>query len=70
MERVPTTEPERRLVSFIDSHNPEAEKLLERVVDINSGTMNFEVGGSGGHAWHVMRSLWLSGVASAWGPGR
>ncbi|MDQ3347325.1 MAG: M20/M25/M40 family metallo-hydrolase [Acidobacteriota bacterium] len=33
---------ERALVRFIDTHNDEALALLERVVNINSGTQNFE----------------------------
>jgi glutamate carboxypeptidase len=33
---------ERSLTSFIDAHNPDALALLERVVNINSGTQNFE----------------------------
>ena len=33
---------ERRLLGFIDQHNAEALELLERVVNINSGTQNFE----------------------------
>jgi glutamate carboxypeptidase len=37
----PTPE-ERALVSFIDAHNAEALALLERVVNINSGTQNLE----------------------------
>src|SRR6478736_5888418 len=33
---------DRALVSFVDSHNDEALALLERVVNINSGTQNFD----------------------------
>jgi len=33
---------ERALVSFVDAHNDEALALLERVVNINSGTQNFD----------------------------
>ena len=33
---------ERALVSYVDAHNGEALALLERVVNINSGTQNFE----------------------------
>jgi glutamate carboxypeptidase len=33
---------ERKLVDFVDGHNGEAVALLERVVNINSGTQNFE----------------------------
>ena len=34
--------PERDLVSWVDAHANEATGLLERLVDINSGTMNHE----------------------------
>lgn len=33
--------PEKALVRFVDAHNDDALALLQRVVDINSGTMNF-----------------------------
>lgn len=33
--------PERTLVRAVDTHNAEALALLERIVNINSGTMNF-----------------------------
>jgi glutamate carboxypeptidase len=33
---------ERALVAYVDAHNGEALALLERVVNINSGTQNFE----------------------------
>ena len=36
------TPDERALASFIDAHNGESLALLERVVNINSGTQNFE----------------------------
>lgn len=32
---------ERRIVSYVDAHNGEAMAFLERIVNINSGTMNF-----------------------------
>jgi glutamate carboxypeptidase len=35
------TTDERALASYVDTHNPEALALLERVVNINSGTQNF-----------------------------
>jgi glutamate carboxypeptidase len=38
----PLSEPERKLVAFVGAHNAEAEALLERAVNVNSGTMNFE----------------------------
>ena len=33
---------ERAMTSFIDAHNAEGLALLERIVNINSGTQNFE----------------------------
>jgi glutamate carboxypeptidase len=33
--------PERAMVAYIDAHNAEALALLERVVNVNSGTQNF-----------------------------
>jgi glutamate carboxypeptidase len=36
------TPDERALASFVDAHNGESLALLERVVNINSGTQNFE----------------------------
>src|SRR5450759_3075710 len=33
---------ERRMMEYVDAHQAEAEVLLERVVNVNSGTMNFE----------------------------
>ena len=33
---------ERALVTYIDAHNQDALALLERVVNINSGTQNLE----------------------------
>ncbi len=33
---------ERRLATSVDRHTPEALQLLQRAVDINSGTLNFE----------------------------
>jgi glutamate carboxypeptidase len=33
---------EKRLVEYIDQHNNEALRLLEQIININSGTMNFE----------------------------
>ncbi len=36
------TPAERALAAYVDAHNPEALSLLERVVNINSGTQNFE----------------------------
>jgi glutamate carboxypeptidase len=33
---------EKRLVKYIDQHNNEALQLLEEIININSGTMNFD----------------------------
>ena len=33
---------DQSVVSYVDSHQPEANSLLERIVDINSGTHNLE----------------------------
>ena len=38
----PVTADERALAAFIDAHGAEALSLLERVVNINSGTQNFD----------------------------
>jgi glutamate carboxypeptidase len=38
----PITADERALAVYVDAHNPEALALLERVVNINSGTQNLE----------------------------
>jgi len=35
------SKPEKKILSFIDSNNPAALKLLEEVVNVNSGSMNF-----------------------------
>ncbi len=40
--RAQLTGDERRIVEYVDAHNAEALALLERTVNINSGTMNFE----------------------------
>src|SRR3954447_26099101 len=37
----PLTGPESAIVQYVDSHNTEALALLERAVNINSGTLNF-----------------------------
>ncbi|MGE3345786.1 MAG: M20 family peptidase, partial [Vicinamibacterales bacterium] len=36
------TEQERALTTFIDANNAQAIALLEKAVNINSGTMNFD----------------------------
>ena len=38
----PLSSPERKLAAYIDAHDAEAEALLERAVNVNSGTMNFD----------------------------
>lgn len=42
MQSASLTEDERSLASYVDAHNGESLALLERVVNINSGTQNFE----------------------------
>ena len=37
-----TSNTERRMVAAVDRHTPAALALLQRTVDVNSGTMNFE----------------------------
>jgi glutamate carboxypeptidase len=39
--QTPSPQAERAVVAYIDAHNGEALALLERVVNINSGTQNF-----------------------------
>ena len=36
------TPPERAIVDHVDAHNAEGLALLERVVNVNSGTQNFK----------------------------
>src|SRR5919108_4261656 len=36
----PSAPPERAMTAYIDAHNDEALALLEKVVNINSGSMN------------------------------
>ena len=38
----PLNQTETRIVSYVDEHRDDALALLERVVNINSGTLNFE----------------------------
>ncbi len=40
--QAPLTPAERALAAYVDAHNAEALALLERVVNINSGTQNFD----------------------------
>jgi glutamate carboxypeptidase len=37
-----TADVEQRMIDFIDEHDAEARALLERAVNVNSGSMNFE----------------------------
>ena len=38
----PLSPAERKLAAYVDARNAEAEALLERAVNVNSGTMNFD----------------------------
>jgi glutamate carboxypeptidase len=61
--------PERALLAYVDAHNGEALTLLERVVDINSGTQNFagvrEVGAIFRSAFDQLgfKTRWVDGAA-------
>ena len=61
--------PERAIVAYVDAHNGEALALLERVVNINSGTQNFagvrEVGAVFRSAFDRLgfRTRWVDGAA-------
>ena len=74
------TSDERSLGAYIDAHNHEALALLERVVNINSGTQNFEGVREVGRAFRapilVLPSFWLLAeqaplhpLACEWGMG-
>ena len=60
---------ERALVAYVDAHNAESLALLERVVNINSGTQNFdgvrEVGGVFAAELERLgfKSRWVDGAA-------
>src|SRR5690349_19182036 len=41
-QTTPLNPDERALVTHVDAHNSDSLALLERVVNINSGTQNFE----------------------------
>ena len=62
------TSDERSLGTFIDAHNHEALALLERVVNINSGTQNFEGVREVGRAFHAeldalgFKTQWVDGA--------
>lgn len=59
---------ERALVSFVDAHNGEALALLERVVNINSGTQNFDGVREVGRVFHAelealgFKARWVDGA--------
>jgi glutamate carboxypeptidase len=63
------TPDERALVTYIDAHNQDALALLERVVNINSGTQNFEGVREVGRAFRVeldalgFSTRWVDGAA-------
>ena len=67
--RPPLTAEERAIVAYVDAHNDEALALLERVVNINSGTQNFagvrEVGRIFGAELEAIgfRTEWVDGAA-------
>ena len=60
---------ERALTTFIDAHNAESLALLERVVDINSGTQNFDGVREVGRVFAAeleplgFRTRWIDGAA-------
>ena len=63
------TSDERALVTYIDAHNQDALALLERVVNINSGTQNFDGVREVGRAFRAeldalgFRTRWVDGAA-------
>jgi glutamate carboxypeptidase len=63
------TPDERSLVTYIDAHNHEALALLERLVNINSGTQNFEGVREVGRAFRAeldalgFSTRWVDGAA-------
>jgi glutamate carboxypeptidase len=63
------TSDERTLASFIDAHNAEALALLERVVNINSGTQNLDGVREVGRAFRAeldalgFKTRWVDGAA-------
>ena len=60
---------ERRIVRRVDAHEPEAEALLARVVDVNSGTMNLDGVREVGRIFRAeldrlgFRTRWVDGAA-------
>ncbi len=65
----PLSAPERKLAAFVDAHNSEAEALLERAVNVNSGTMNFDGVREVGKIFRAeldalgFRTRWVDGAA-------
>jgi glutamate carboxypeptidase len=65
----PLSSDERALVTFVDAHNDEALALLERVVNINSGTQNFDGVRAVGRAFQAeldtlgFTTRWVDGAA-------
>ena len=63
------TPDERALVTYVDAHNQDALALLERVVNINSGTQNFEGVKEVGRAFRAeldalgFSTRWVDGAA-------
>ena len=63
------TSDERALATYVDAHNHEALALLERVVNINSGTQNFEGVREVGRAFRAeldalgFSTRWVDGAA-------
>ena len=63
------TSDERALVTYIDAHNQDALALLERVVNINSGTQNFDGVREVGRAFRAeldalgFSTRWVDGAA-------
>lgn len=69
VSRVVAPAPEREIAAWVDAHNGEALTLLERVVNVNSGTQNFagvrEVGAIFRAAFDRLgfRTRWVDGAA-------
>jgi len=65
----PLTVEERALATYVDAHNGEALSLLERVVNINSGTQNFDGVREVGRVFRAeldalgFRTEWVDGAA-------
>src|SRR2546423_15377361 len=65
----PLTPEEQKIVAFVDARNDEALALLEKVVNVNSGTQNFagvrEVGRIFAAEFDALgfRTTWVDGAA-------